>query len=569
MPVGFSVKSVRPAFLYLLLFSGLTASDPTMAGDERSDISIAIRQGNLDAVRAIVAKNPWVVKSADDSGFTPLHIAATAGRVEIIGYLLDRGADIEARTTGGQTPLFQTIPLSAGEAFGHLLEKGANLNARDNEGLHILQFALSWRRPAMVELILSRGFRVEAQGAGMQEMLDAAANIGILSLVDAILAKSPALDTGNRNGTTLLHSAARGGLPGLAKQLLKQGAHINERDLHGLTPLHLAAFYGRDEVVRLLVAEGADIDVQGFDGRMPVDMADYGGHASAANLLKAKGTKARPAVFPKLSGLYLGQSQPDSEPRIFAPGIISSEEHETNIAFANGGGELCLSRINADQTRRWLLFIRYENGQWLNPEPAPFMTNGADFEGSYSPDGKRFFFSSNRPLHKGDPAKRDMDLWVTDRTGAGWGEPRNLGPAVNSQSNEYMPSVDREGNLYFERFGLKLARFRDGSYPEVENAAAEITNATNLGHPYIAPDGSYLLFDAQLPGSGKAVMFVSYRLKNGTWSQAFRLFDKTEPREYENCPTVSPDGKYLFFGRDHDIFWVSAGVIRDRRPKGL
>ena len=126
--------------------------------DDRADLSLAIRQRNLAAVRAIVDKNPALVKSADDSGFTPLHIAATAGRVDIIEYLLGRGADLEARTAGGQTPLFQTVPLASQQAFAYLLKKGANLNARDNQGKTILQFALAWRRPAMVDLILQRGF---------------------------------------------------------------------------------------------------------------------------------------------------------------------------------------------------------------------------------------------------------------------------------------------------------------------------------------------------------------------------------------------------------------------------
>jgi len=54
--------------------------------------------------------------------------------VDIIEYLLQRGADIEARTAGGQTPLFQTVPLASAEAFDCLLRKGARLGARDNTG---------------------------------------------------------------------------------------------------------------------------------------------------------------------------------------------------------------------------------------------------------------------------------------------------------------------------------------------------------------------------------------------------------------------------------------------------
>ncbi len=561
-------KAAHPiAVIFRLAVAVLVVASPSTAND-REDLSLAIRQGNLAAVRAIVEKNPALVTSADNAGFTPLHIAATAGRVDIVEYLLDRGADIEARTAGGQTPLFQTVPLVSQKAFVYLLERGANLNARDNEGKTILQFALSWQRPSMVDLILGRGFAVDGRDAAAEEMLEQAANAGIDSLVTALLTKGVSVTPIRRHGTTLLHSAARGGLAGFAASLLKQGAEVDARDQHGLTPLHIAAFYGRDEVVRVLIAGGADLDARGYDGRSARHLAEYGGHASTVTVLAAKGAKAGPAVLPLLAGPYLDQTEPGLTPQIFAPGIVSSEEHETNITFAANGRELCFSRINADQTRRWLLFMRLEGGRWTSPEPAPFASMGTDFEGAYSTDGRMLFFVSNRPLQKGGPAKRDTDLWAVERIGDGWGEPRNLGMAVNSQSNEYMPSVDRAGNLYFERYGLNLSRWHNGDYLPPEKIGASITNVTNMGHPFIAPDGSYLLFDARLPGFDKSVLFASYLLKDGTWSQAIRLFDRADTREYESCPSVSPDGKFLFFGRDHDIYWASAAIIAKLGPQG-
>jgi hypothetical protein len=182
-------------------------------------------------------------------------------------------------------------------------------------------------------------------------------------------------------------------------------------------------------------------------------------------------------------------------------------------------------------------------------------------------DGRRLFFSSDRPLQKGGPRKGDMDLWVVDRLADSWAEPRNLGPAINGQSSEYMPSVDRDGNLYFERNGLNVARWRNGNYLPAETIGPGITNVHNLGHPFVAPDGSYILYDARRPGSSRSLLFISYRVKDGSWSEGIRVFDRDDAREYESCPTVSPDGKFLFFGRDHDIYWASAAFIEERRPR--
>lgn len=94
----------RVAHVLVLLLVVVFPKTSPLGADDRADLSLAIRQGLLDKVTAIVDKNPGLVTSADDGGFTPLHIAATAGRVDIIEFLLHRGADIEARTGGGQTP---------------------------------------------------------------------------------------------------------------------------------------------------------------------------------------------------------------------------------------------------------------------------------------------------------------------------------------------------------------------------------------------------------------------------------------------------------------------------------
>lgn len=549
------ICSVTVCLVFLLLIGG------QLAADDYQDLSLAIRQRNLAAVRELVNKNPALVKFKEENGFTALHIAATAGRVDIIEFLLSQGADLEGRTAGGQTPLFQTVPLAARDAFLYLLSRGADINLRDNDGRSILQFALNWQRPVMIETILGHGFRLEAGGPDAREMLEQAANSGLAGLVDILLAKGVPAGPGLHGGTTLLHCAARGGLVEFARLLLKNGARLDQPDLHTLTPLHLAAFYGREDFIHWLLAAGANREARAGDGRTPLQMAEYGGHPQAAALLAEKMTVRPPDRFPALSGPYPGQPDPGLEPRLFAPGLISSEEHETNITFTPDGRELCFSRINAAQTRRWLLVMDLAASGWTPPRPVPFASSGADFEGCYSTDGKQLFFSSNRPLETGGPSSRDMDIWVVERSAGGWGEPRNPGPAVNSRSNEYMPAVDREENLYFERYGLNLAAWRDGQYQPAVKIDGGIRNVNNCGHPYITPDGGCLLYDARLPGSARGLLFASFRQPDGSWQQARQLFPGADTREYESCPSLSPDGKYLFFGRDHDIYWVSAAVL--------
>ena len=72
----------------------------------------------------------------------------------------------------------------------------------------------------------------------------------------------------------------------------------------------------------------------------------------------------------------------------------------------------------------------------------------------------------------------------------------------------------------------------------------------NASAPFIAPDGSYLIFSAKPPGPGVDWdLFMSKRLAGGGWSPPQKLSGKVNTGDMEISPSVSPDGKYLFFGR--------------------
>ena len=80
----------------------------------------------------------------------------------------------------------------------------------------------------------------------------------------------------------------------------------------------------------------------------------------------------------------------------------------------------------------------------------------------------------------------------------------------------------------------------------------------DAGFPFIAPDGSYLLFTR-----GMDQLCVSFRGPQGHWGEAISL----GPELAGALPIVSPDGKYLFFGRNVQAYWADAAVIEQLRPK--
>lgn len=72
--------------------------------------------------------------------------------------------------------------------------------------------------------------------------------------------------------------------------------------------------------------------------------------------------------------------------------------------------------------------------------PAPVNTDAAEYDPYVSPDERYLVFASSRPGGLGG-----ADLYVSTRTGAGWSEPRNLGPPINSVARDYAPVVSPDG----------------------------------------------------------------------------------------------------------------------------
>ena len=143
--------------------------------------------------------------------------------------------------------------------------------------------------------------------------------------------------------------------------------------------------------------------------------------------------------FPVLSGPYLGQAAPGGEATLFAPGIVSTGIAARDVAMTPDGKEIYFGVVFGRYEFYTIMVTRLVDGKWTEPRVAPFASKYNEMEPAISPDGQKFYFFSFRPLEgEGDP-KADSDIWVMDREGEGWGEPRNLGAPVNSERSRVLP----------------------------------------------------------------------------------------------------------------------------------
>jgi hypothetical protein len=126
----------------------------------------------------------------------------------------------------------------------------------------------------------------------------------------------------------------------------------------------------------------------------------------------------------------------------------------------------------------------------------------------------------------------------------------------------FSPAADSRGldDIY-------MARFSGGKYEKPVNLGEPINSAAGENTPFVAPDGSYLLFSRQYD------LWVSFRTPGNAWSEPVKLGPEVNSRSIELCPIVTADGKYLFFVSQRDgeshAYWVRADVIEKARPAEL
>ncbi|MDX8362996.1 hypothetical protein [Cytobacillus sp. IB215316] len=261
-----------------------------------------------------------------------------------------------------------------------------------------------------------------------------------------------------------------------------------------------------------------------------------------------------PSQFPYSS------DDPITESILFEEGLITTEElNEWSFNFSWDGTELYIQKGTIGDSQLYVSY--FKDNKWTTPVLSMFSNEDkSSFEDGpfISPDGKKFFFASNR---SGGLSPNKYDLWTADKTEDGWGEPYHLGDIINSEFEEWLPSVAMNGNLYFQsnrpsehgsgQTDIYVSKLVNGQYSDPE--LLTFNTLAFEQSPFIAPDESYLIF------SRGPDIYISYN-KDGLWSKGERI-----PVEVSDgikfSPYVSPDKKYFFYTANGDIKQIETSVL--------
>ena len=196
-------------------------------------LHLAARYGHLEVAILLIKKGARL-DERDCTGATPVHVAACHNHANLIG------GNLNVKTSNGSTPLHSAAACGAVEIIDYLLYKKASLTATDNYGLTALHYSIH--------------------------------NIRFRSLVDLIAPRK-----GHLSGFFVYDNQYKS-LDGLRwldtlVKLLRRGSKVDVVDVDGQTPLHIAAHYGLADAVNVLLQMNASMEMKDKNGKTPVEVA--------------------------------------------------------------------------------------------------------------------------------------------------------------------------------------------------------------------------------------------------------------------------------------------------------
>ncbi|KAL0262557.1 hypothetical protein SLS55_001525 [Diplodia seriata] len=329
-------------------------------------LHVVCRAGSLAMFTLLLEKGADVdVKSTQKQ--TPLSCAVLSGNEDLVSCLLDAGADINSQDESGRTPICHACMSGSNELALLLLEKGADQTIVDNDRLSPL-YGLCKNGdgdPASIMRLLENGAdaTISLEGAEGATCLHACAEFNRVTIALILLERGAQKCLHTRfNGQTPLHIAASKGHRELMQILIDHQADVNQKDPRNRTPLHTAARHGHLTAVALLLDNEAEIEVTGDDGETPLHWAAVHGHLDVTELLLDRGANRKAlnkygwsilhyAAIGGLLGIVT---------RLIDSGIdpdLENDEGFTPLHFASVNGHVDVVKIFLQHSRKDAAFL--------------------------------------------------------------------------------------------------------------------------------------------------------------------------------------------------------------------
>ena len=217
------------------------------------------------------------VNVTNDKGFTPLHRACYSGHLNIVEWLLNCGADINAQDQiKGYTPAFHAYIKNNFVIVEFLINNNANIAVPNKNGYTPLHEICRLGDTDAIDFLINHGADVNAKDSkDGNTPLHIACSKGKLESVKLLIKQHNAdINSTNNYGRTPLQLAcSKKGPLNLIEFLINHGAIIDLTDNDGYTPLHWACVYGYLDIVEVLLKHNADVNLINKHDATPLQIA--------------------------------------------------------------------------------------------------------------------------------------------------------------------------------------------------------------------------------------------------------------------------------------------------------
>ncbi|MBR5253442.1 MAG: OmpA family protein [Bacteroidales bacterium] len=203
-----------------------------------------------------------------------------------------------------------------------------------------------------------------------------------------------------------------------------------------------------------------------------------------------------------------------------------------------------------------------ENGEWSKAEKLPSLLNSTFNEGagSLSPDGRFIYFARCGA----EDGLGSCDIYVSEKIGDEWQEPKNLGANVNSSFWDSQPCIASDGRTLFfvsNRKGgvgksdIYFSYLKDnGEWTKAKNCGTTINTVGDEISPFVHQSNTVLYFasDEHL-GMGGFDLFYS-KIENGKFQEAINLGYPLNTAKDESSLTLSAQGDFAIYSSDLDLY---------------
>ncbi len=272
------------------------------------------------------------------------------------------------------------------------------------------------------------------------------------------------------------------------------------------------------------------------------------------------------------SPAYLNWPYPEGAPEFFAPDVVSIEgRFEMGFTMSPDGRTIAFGVSDEkDTSMNQIYFMQREEDGWSQPNTEVLHDNTNTFFPMFAPNGD-FYYARAVP-------GADTDIWKGKLQNGKITSSQPLAEAVNTEYREAGHGLSKDGLFLFTSNRDQAQPWGGDIYQWLENGSVEkvevLSSDWDEESLFLSPEGDYILFQSWKPEhKSKHDLYISYKTKDGSWSNPMRLPDAINSKEIEQRPFVSPDKEFFFFSRmsvtqvgnetlvDSDIYWVRTNQV--------